>query len=199
MGLALKRVIGEDAGIGPCSGKMTTALPKPVPTIAPGQSLRAWAVVVAANLPGVQTGRPLVSTLPCLSNQRGTVSRTGGGDPSSVEIFPKPCSLIGAKPFFGSVVGVKPPSAVTTRLEAWSTIAAAEATTTSRSTPASTCALNRVFLTKSSLPLAIPPNYQPWQGGSAGDEGGLRESRRGTTSRCCFVTRAPSSRSGPCC
>jgi len=88
LGLALKRVIGEPAGIGGCSGKMTTALPKPLPTIAPGQSLRACEVVVAASFPGVQVGRPRVSTSPCLSNQMVSVSSTGGGEPSSVSILP---------------------------------------------------------------------------------------------------------------
>src|SRR5215218_358380 len=87
-GAALKRVIGEEAGIGACSGKMTTALPKPLPTIEPGQSLRACGVVVAASLPGVQTGRPFVSTSPFLSNQIVTVSTIGGGVPSLVPILP---------------------------------------------------------------------------------------------------------------
>ena len=84
----LKIVIGEEAGIGACSGKLTTALPKPVPTIAPGQSLRACFVVVAASFAIVQTGRPRVSTAPCLSNQSTICSRIGGGVPSAVSILP---------------------------------------------------------------------------------------------------------------
>ena len=84
----LKIVIGEEAGIGPCSGKLTTALPKPVPTIAPGQSLRATFVVVAASFACVQTGSPRVSTPPFLSNQNTSCLRIGGGVPSAVSIFP---------------------------------------------------------------------------------------------------------------
>ncbi len=53
-------------------------MPKPVPTIAPGQSRRACAVVVAFSFPGVQIGRPRVSTEPCLSNQKTMCSSTGG-------------------------------------------------------------------------------------------------------------------------
>ena len=50
-GRPLKRVIGEETGNGACSGSLTSALPKPLPTIAPGQSRRAVRVVVAISRP----------------------------------------------------------------------------------------------------------------------------------------------------
>ena len=53
-------------------------MPKPVPTIAPGQSLRATFVVVATSFPIEHFGSPRVSTAPCLSNSR-TKRRRGEG------------------------------------------------------------------------------------------------------------------------
>src|SRR3954454_1890457 len=143
--------------------------------IAPGQSLRACFVVVAASLPGVQAGSPRVSTSPCLSNQIVTVSSTGGGEPSSVAILPKPCRRIGAKPCLGSVGGEKPPSVVITRFEACSVIASAEPTATSSNATATPVALNKLFLTE--FPLRSPVRQttsrgkQDRQGGEASPEG----------------------------
>ena len=58
----LKRVIGEPTLIGACSGNLTTALPKPLPTIASVQARRAAATSVATQFALVQTGMPVVST-----------------------------------------------------------------------------------------------------------------------------------------
>src|SRR6478609_2564777 len=111
----LKRVIGEPTLIGACSGNLTTAVPKPSPTIASPQALRAVGTSVAISLPLVHTPRPVVSSAPCLSNSSTKVSRIGGRSPERVESFPPPWVTIGAFSCFGSAFGAKPPSASSTR------------------------------------------------------------------------------------
>src|SRR5260221_8271941 len=107
-------VIGEETGIGACSGNLTIAWPRPLPTIAPGHSLRACGTVVLCSLAAVHTGRPAVSTDPWRSNSNWIVFRTGGSVPSAVPILPWPKIVIGAATFLGSAVGVEPPAPGTT-------------------------------------------------------------------------------------
>ena len=75
--------------------------------------------VVACNLPEVHFGRPSVWTEPCLSNSNSIVFSTGGSVPSTVVSRPLPKIVIGASTFFGSAVGVNPPSPMATMLPAW--------------------------------------------------------------------------------
>ena len=79
-------------------------MPKPLPTIAPGQSLRAVLVVVAISRPSEQVGRPVVSTEPWRSNSIEIVSSLGGSAPETVEILPPPRRVIGASRSRGSDV-----------------------------------------------------------------------------------------------
>src|SRR6478672_1940012 len=104
-GLPLKRVIGEETGKGACSGSLIWALPKPLPTIAPGQSLRAVFVVVAIRRPTEQVGRPVVTTEPWRSNSIEIVSSLGGRPPETVEIRPPPRRTIGALRSWGRTCG----------------------------------------------------------------------------------------------
>src|SRR6187549_308565 len=143
----LKRVSGEDALIGPCSGSSTTAEPKPLPTIAPSQFLRARAVVVATSFACVQTGRPRVSTAPCLSNSITSWVSGEGRVPSTVLNLAKPCSSIGALRSWGSLVGEKPPSATMMILPARSSIPCAAAAVSAAIEPAARSALHTIFLT----------------------------------------------------
>src|ERR1044072_2870774 len=105
----LKKVSGEEAGIGACSGNLTIAEPKPLPMIAPPHALRDAGTSVATSLPCVQTSRPLVSTAPCLSNSKLSSPRIGGSYQKPLEIVPQQEIVIGAFLFFGSVSGLKPP------------------------------------------------------------------------------------------
>ncbi len=142
----LKRVSGEEALIGPCSGSSTTAVPKPVPTIASGHCLRARGVVVATSFFSVHFCSPRVSTAPCLSNSITSFRSGEGRLPSIVSNLAKPYSLIGAFSRFGSVVGVKPPSAMMTMLPTRNWIAcAAPAATSATIAPATIDVLNKIF------------------------------------------------------
>src|SRR6476646_4758414 len=114
----LKNVTGEPATIGACSGKLTTALPKPVPTIAPVHSLRAASGVVAVSSASLHRGKPRVSKCPNLSNSTVT-SVTGGGDePSLVRMLLWPQNLIGSSCTPESVLGAEPKPKSMTRFPA---------------------------------------------------------------------------------
>ncbi len=81
----LKRVIGEEAGIGADSGNWMIAEPSPSPTIAFEQKRRASTVaVVAASFPIVQTGSPVVCREPWRSYFKVSVLMIGGSCPDSV-------------------------------------------------------------------------------------------------------------------
>src|SRR5262245_38079647 len=94
----LKRVKGELILAGARPGSLTSALPLPWPTIAPAQRLRAVDGAVPASLASVQTGRPLVLIVPCLSTLKRILDRPGGARPSLRETRTTVLMLTGALP-----------------------------------------------------------------------------------------------------
>ena len=150
-------MIGEEAGIGACSGNLMIALPLPLPTIAPVHAARACSTVVASSWPARQIGRPTVSTAPWRSNSMSIVSRIGGSSPFTVEILPPPWIVIGAFSWRGSLVGEKPPSAVMMMLPARSLIASALLPIASTASAASATTTNFLRFTPDS-PLPVDPS-----------------------------------------
>jgi len=81
----LKIVIGEETGIGGCSGKTTTPRPWPSPTIAPGATPAGF-----SDGRGEQPGAGADGEAGCVDVAvavvfEGDVSSTGGNSPESVE------------------------------------------------------------------------------------------------------------------
>ena len=84
--------------------------------IAGPQTFSASLVVRASSWPSLQVGTPLALIEPFLSVSRTNEVMGGGCDPSAVAILPETLRLIGVGLVFDSLVGVKPPLKVSTRL-----------------------------------------------------------------------------------
>src|SRR3954469_13714310 len=97
--------MGEATTNGERPGIVTKALPFPLPTRAPAQRLRASVGVVPSSFVIVQTGRPLVSTVPFLSRRKSSVCRIGGADLSRVPTRVTLLRKTGALPRAGSSRG----------------------------------------------------------------------------------------------
>ena len=80
------------------------------------QAFSAALVSRDCSWPDLQTGMPLTLMAPFLSVSTIVSFSAGGWVPSLVAILPEAWRLIGASLFFGSLVGLKPPLKVKTRL-----------------------------------------------------------------------------------
>ena len=87
----LKRVIGEETGIGACSGKRDDRAADALADDRVGAGAAGGGDVGGLEFAGgADFGRPVVSTEPCLSNSKVSVSRIGGSSPETVESLPPP-------------------------------------------------------------------------------------------------------------